>query len=319
MSLDTLLKATRAFKEGISEFQTEQAVNDAREQLNQLTYDEKNKGAFLQQQAKVANDLALRLTAAHAAPQVIAQATSGLLAPASVTQTNEAQAQMQAQSEKFKAVENQLNRESAEKIAGIRSTGANDMRKSAQEVRFLKDVQQQFNTAAKKPIDALNQINVAKEVVSTGNPIGDKSVTNFLARASGEVGALTEADKAPFGGSQALDQKLAQATENMKSGKFTPANRELVKNLLDTFEKVNKANIEKIRQQHAKRAMVSVDKGRFNINESDLIQSMGGEASSSPASGSAARVVAKKFYSPSQNKTKLVYTDGSEDILDGQH
>lgn len=74
------------------------------------------------------------------------------------------------------------------------------------------------------------------ELINSGNPIADSAIPTYIARASGEVGNLSEADKAPFGGTQALVGKLGQVIERAKSGKLTPENREFVRQLAETMK-----------------------------------------------------------------------------------
>ena len=89
----------------------------------------------------------------------------------------------------------------------------------------------------------------AREALAKKNPIADGSLVNFLARASGEVGALTENDKAPFKGSQAWPEKIQQAINTIKEGKFTDENRALISDLLNVFETVSRRNIDERRQE----------------------------------------------------------------------
>ena len=74
------------------------------------------------------------------------------------------------------------------------------------------------------------------ELINSGNPIADSAIPTYIARASGEVGNLSEADKAPFGGTQALIGKLGQVVERAKTGKLTSENREFVRQLAETMK-----------------------------------------------------------------------------------
>jgi hypothetical protein len=96
-----------------------------------------------------------------------------------------------------------------------------------------------FN-ADKEVVRANNMISgakIARDMVASGNPIAAASIPNFLARASGEVGALTEADKEPFGGTRAIVERSKQAAKQMIDGTLTEANKQFVLDLADVYEK----------------------------------------------------------------------------------
>ncbi len=63
------------------------------------------------------------------------------------------------------------------------------------------------------------------------NPVATEAAKSMLARASGEVGVLTDTDIARFGGSKALAARAAQATQEMIDGRLTPQNRAFMKDV----------------------------------------------------------------------------------------
>lgn len=81
--------------------------------------------------------------------------------------------------------------------------------------------------------------------MSLSNPIAASAIPTFMARASGEVGNLSEADKRPFGGSQALMARLGQAKEQWTRGTMTPENQKFVKDLANTFRQSADKNRQK--------------------------------------------------------------------------
>lgn len=106
-------------------------------------------------------------------------------------------------------------------------------------------------------------------LVNSDNPIGHAAIPTFMARAAGEVGALTEADKAPFGGTKALSGRIAQVMSDYQSGKLTPENKKFVLDLTKTMQK--NANRNK-----AKRALTERSKlmtaGQYDAKQiNDLI------------------------------------------------
>ena len=87
--------------------------------------------------------------------------------------------------------------------------------------KFNKDkVVQKNDEMIAASTNMLAQLNLVKE----GNPIAAEAVKTFGARASGEVGNLTEADLQRFGGSKALSERLSQGLQQALTGTLTPTN-----------------------------------------------------------------------------------------------
>lgn len=89
---------------------------------------------------------------------------------------------------------------------------------------------------SKKVQSSIDSAENVIDLISSNNPIADSAVPTYMARASGEVGNLSEADKAPFGGSQALLTRMQQAVSQATKGKLTPENREFVRQLAETMK-----------------------------------------------------------------------------------
>lgn len=77
----------------------------------------------------------------------------------------------------------------------------------------------------------------AEYILQSKNPIGDEAVKTFLARASGEVGALTDRDVSRFGGSKALTSRISAITKQYADGTLTDENRKYLLQLTDVFKK----------------------------------------------------------------------------------
>lgn len=86
---------------------------------------------------------------------------------------------------------------------------------------------------AQSSIDAANSV---IDLIDSNNPLADNAVPTYMARASGEVGNLSEPDKAPFGGSQALAARMQQAISQASTGQLTPENRDFVRKLAQTMK-----------------------------------------------------------------------------------
>lgn len=91
-------------------------------------------------------------------------------------------------------------------------------------------------------IDSASQV---RELVESDNPIAASAIPTYMARASGEVGALSEADKAPFGGSQAITNRLNAALKQKASGRLTPENSQFLTQLSEVMEKSANRNLDR--------------------------------------------------------------------------
>ena len=139
--------------------------------------------------------------------------------------------------------------------------------------------------------------NLITSVAQSDNPIGHASLETLMARASGEVGNLSEADKKPFGTSKALSSKINQYFSEIYSGKKTPENIAFIHQLADTFQKAGlrkKASLARERSKQYGKAY----RGKFSETEIFDMLSPGGDFNTSPdttpASGKSPVAGAKK-------------------------
>jgi hypothetical protein len=109
------------------------------------------------------------------------------------------------------------------------------------------------------------------DLVRSENPLGHAAVPTFLARASGEVGALTEADKAPFGGSRSLSSRISQSVEQYKTGKITKENLQFIERLADTMQK------NALKNKNARAVDLSKQKVNKKFTQNELYKSFTGE------------------------------------------
>jgi len=88
---------------------------------------------------------------------------------------------------------------------------------------------------ANESISAADRV-LALNNLSVENPIAAQALPTFIARASGEVGNLSEGDKRPFGGSQAIRDRLAQAQQSFLRGTLTAENREFIRQIAELMK-----------------------------------------------------------------------------------
>lgn len=129
-----------------------------------------------------------------------------------------------------------------------------------------------FNADAsvKKSQQSVDAANMIRGLVDSGNPIAAASIPTFMARASGEVGNLSEADKQPFGGSQAILQRLAAVTRQAADGKLTEDNARFIRELSGIMEKRANDNISALAKKRAKQYSSASD----FLDEQDIFSSL---------------------------------------------
>lgn len=101
------------------------------------------------------------------------------------------------------------------------------------------EIVSRFNSDAsiKKSQQSLDSAGDIKDLALSGNPIAAGAIPTYAARMSGEVGNLSEADKAPFGGSRAIMQRIDAAMNEWSTGQLSDSNKEFIVGLTDIIEK----------------------------------------------------------------------------------
>lgn len=113
------------------------------------------------------------------------------------------------------------------------------------------DIVTKFNTdpGVRKIQTSIDAASNVRELALSGNPIAANAIPTYMARASGEVGNLSEADKRPFGGSQAILNRLQASLQQMANGQLTEDNRKFVLDLADTMESSATSNLDRRAKQ----------------------------------------------------------------------
>lgn len=273
MGMDDLLKGLAVFKDGMTQYHTAAAVNDANEQLTALHAQEMDRDQKIQAQSQISSSLAMRLGAAGTDASKIQALTSEIAPSQGALFQADTNKDLQENSQAFQGDEKQKDRDLQLQLERMRlkaMQSKTDKKLSKEEVAFVGVHQKAFDTQAQKSVAALSQLQIAKQALNSNNPIADKSLVNFLARASGEVGALTEADKKPFGGSTAYAAQAAQFAKNARDGKFTTENRKFVTDLINTYETAQTKNIMTVRDRISKRANTQAGLAGYNLDEAKI-------------------------------------------------
>lgn len=121
----------------------------------------------------------------------------------------------------------------------------------------------------RKQQGAIDGASTVRELVLSGNPIGAGAIPTYMARASGEVGNLSEADKAPFGGTRAILGRMQAAFEQMATGQLSQTNRDFLLEMADMMEKNANANLDRrahdLSKQYAK---------AFKMNDREIYETL---------------------------------------------
>ena len=99
----------------------------------------------------------------------------------------------------------------------------------------------------------------AQEMVDSDNPVAREALKVFMARASGEVGNLAQAEQERFGGSQAILAKLEQAAQRMATGKLSDDNKKFIRDLAKIYERRASANYDSLARARARRNSQTTD------------------------------------------------------------
>jgi hypothetical protein len=273
MGFDDLIKGATFLQGSLQQLAISNSVNDARERIAQINQQELDRSKALQASQQVANDLALRLAGSGANAATIEQTAGrlGITAPQETAQI--ADKERQGSQQEFTREENQKNRENQYAIASLGIEAAKESagaRMDQKQATFLKDYQKMFNQEARKIKSASNQAGLALEVLKAGNPIGDNAVGTFMARLSGEVGNLTEAEREMFKGSNATARKANSLVSKYKSGKISAADRADLIQLASVMTKANKRALDDVHSTVSKQAFKGLKAAGAKVNYKDV-------------------------------------------------
>jgi hypothetical protein len=158
-------------------------------------------------------------------------------------------------SDLLKAINAKAGVSKAESMASRADTAekGQEFKETEEERKRLTSFTDKYNTdqQTQKGEQSISAANDVRNLANTNNPIAAASIPTFLARASGEVGALSEADKAPFGGSRSVVARLEAAVTQNATGKLTPENRRFVLELSQVMERSAQQKLDRTAWKHA--------------------------------------------------------------------
>ena len=110
----------------------------------------------------------------------------------------------------------------------------------------IKNLQDSFNKDKQvvKAEERMASARTMRDFLTENNPIGAEAAKRFAARASGEVGTLTDQDVSVFGGSRAVLDRLQQSAQELATGTLTENNKKFMNQLANTFEKAGQRDLQ---------------------------------------------------------------------------
>jgi hypothetical protein len=155
------------------------------------------------------------------------------------------------------------------KAAGIKSAGiesSRDFREKVYEENKIKNLQDSFNKDKQvvKAEERIQSASTLRDMVD-GNPITQEAAKTFAARASGEVGALSDQDRAAYGGSKAIIDRINSTATRAISGELTEKDKQFMKELADKFEAAGQRDLQARLSIYAKQGTK-----RTKMNEDEI-------------------------------------------------
>ena len=171
---------------------------------------------------------------------------------------------------------------------------------TAKQDKDLKRTQEQFLKDADDDRSAVNAAISVKTMLAAGKQMnGDilRAIQNQLARATGEKGAMTEQDVAPFGGKQAIMDRVARFASYNTVGEMPNADREFLSKVSDVLTQKSNDNIARRSNFFAENLQRdwSTDQNTENISKENVQKMLGVQsAQMSDANSDKVRVKNKK-------------------------
>jgi hypothetical protein len=138
-------------------------------------------------------------------------------------------------------------------------------------IQNIEKLQQNYNKdkVVANANEGISAADMAASLLDSDTPIADAAIKRQLSRLSGEVGVMTDKDVSDFGGSQALQARLAQSIKTMNDGRLTKENKQFMRQVISVMRKRReeqlKERAEFYSKQGSKRLGVPVEEVMGNI------------------------------------------------------
>jgi hypothetical protein len=311
MALDDLLKGIAVFNDGLKTYAVSRGVNDANEKLAQVNQAEMSKMVkpeeALMAKNQISSELGMRLSAAGADASAIGAAREAIAPSLGAQYQAEQSKEMQASSQGFNASESEKERKLRWDIANLDKPGAS----AAQEKKLLAGFAEKFRKENKDMLGARDKLEGLKSILDkTPDRVGVEMAKTGLLKFAGED-RVSDADVARAQRDPSLRAGIARRLKLEATGEALADDRKFYQMILDHAGKKMQEQLRgKIKGYSEGTAeLAEVDGSKL---QSGLMKQLG--VSDAPAP----KTLVKKLFSSKLNKTRLVYSDGTEEIQDGR-
>lgn len=241
--VDDLNKAVGIFKQGTEDLAVTSAFNRASAKIQELRQQGLKEMEEREQSNMIAQQLSQELLQSGA-PVSRVQAAFQAFSAAPLTSAED-QIQVGVQSgdqglvQQGQTIQREQSRVSMEfkSRQATRKAQADANKSLGKEFRTrVNDRQKEFNRLTAKNMQSLDQANAAVSALKLKNPVADSAIKTMLAKASGEVGNLTEAEREMFAGSPALQARAARLLKLQAVGTLPEADRRDLQELLTLYQ-----------------------------------------------------------------------------------
>lgn len=250
---DDLYTALKQLQGEFQQLGMQRTLSGANEAVRNIRMSELKDEEKVNQLRSIAEQLTFNL-AAQGTPASTIEALTGNLAPKQLTPQSAEQAVLFGTEEQRKRGQTILD-DKAQKAIDLQNAKMqgmiqaaqlkNDQKQSKLDADRLIKLKTDFNKdkIAEKANMSISSATDIENLLNSNNPIADNAVPTYMARLSGEVGALSEADKKPFGASKDIIGRVEQALKQKATGQLSDQNRLYLAQLADVIKKSAKVKL----------------------------------------------------------------------------
>lgn len=246
--MSDLFQSLQMLTSGVKQYQIGQAIQGANEQVQQLNARAANENERMQGVRQVAQGLTMQLAGMGAPASTIEAVGTSLMPKQPTIQTVEQGYSQALQSgddtmaSKFKsAMEDEriarMKELTAKNTYKIENDAAKaDAKQTKEQDSYIWKGSKDFNLYTKDFNKALQQANTAIKIIDNGGKMTGSAISTFMARASGEVGNLTESERDVFRGKQDWIAKMKRWAETAGSSELPEPDKAALKQLAVEFK-----------------------------------------------------------------------------------
>ncbi len=227
-----LIQAFQNLNQSVNGMVLQKSLNAANEQVNQIRTSDLKEEEKRGQLRGLANDLTMRLTGMGMDPNAINQATQAIAPKPAFANAEQAlmygDAGEQKQAQKIIQDQRDFEMQKIDKAAGAKSVAGSG--------KVLQDFQKRFANTYQKVDSSGRAVKNAIKTLQSGSKLTGAAVANALVRAAGDVGNITESERAPFSGAQDVLSQMQRIAEKYSDSTIPPSDRQELMKLARIYE-----------------------------------------------------------------------------------